>query len=496
MPHETFTLAVLADILSGKLSAPLCGGTAVGIPFTDSKRGAEGGLFVALCGVKADGHDFIEDAFSHGAAAAVVSSSEKLGGRPGIIVGDTRAAMSRLSAYYAGEPTDTLRVAGITGTNGKTTIHWLMGHALERLGEPALRLGTLGFAAPGIVDTTMLTTPDPLVLHKCLRKGLEAGARAAVMEVSSHALVQRRADDVQFDVGIFTNLTRDHLDYHGTMEEYYRAKRRLFELIANGRKTAKAAVINIDDEYGRRLFGECEDMGLHCRSYGRHPSAMLRIENFRQDFRGSAFALHIGGRTFEVASPFIGLHNAHNIAAAAGGCIALGYAPVNVLKALCTVPPVPGRLEPVGTEEMGVYVDYAHTPDALINVLSTLRELVKGTLWVVFGCGGDRDRGKRPEMASAAEQYADHVVVTSDNPRTEDPRAIIEDILSKGARPEIVEPDRRKAIRGALTAARPGDVVLIAGKGHEDYQIIGTQKLHFSDQEEVREFLRGRGGEQ
>lgn len=482
-----FTLKALAEAAAGECTPAAAGLTEITAIVSDSRKASAGALFAAVTGTKLDGNRYLEDAFSRGAAAALTHDRAALAGRPGIIVKDARIALSRLASFFAGNPSAALKVVGITGTNGKTTIHWQLYHAFQRLGMPAMRIGTLGFEGPGLKDDASMTTPDPLLLQEYLRKGLDAGAAAAAMEVSSHALAQHRADDVLFDAAIFTNLTRDHLDYHETMEAYYAAKKRLFELMAAQPKAAKSAVINIDDEYGRRLRGELQHLGP--LSYGASDDADLRPMKFEQSYSGSRYLLSYGGLSLPVGSRLIGWHNAMNTTAAVGALLGLGFPAAEAVAAVNEAPPVPGRLEPVGNEELGVFVDYAHTPDALENVLRTLQALEPKNLWVVFGCGGDRDRGKRPQMARIAAQYANKVVVTSDNPRTEDPDRIIADILSEGVKPAIVDADRRQAIAKALAGAGAGDVVLIAGKGHEDYQIIGHEKFHFSDQEEVRKIL-------
>lgn len=486
-----YSLQQLAEFVGGSVvntvgDAIECRGVAL-----SSRLLKAGDVFVAIAGYETDGHRYIPQAFEAGAVAAVVTKPESLAEAryPGIVVADSRLAVSKLAALFVGEPSKKLQTFAVTGTNGKTTIHWLLYHALNLLGTPAARLGTIGFEAPGISRGDTLTTPDPVQLHRLLREGVDAGAKAVTLELSSHALHQARAHDLDVDVAIFTNLTRDHLDYHGTMEEYFKAKAIVFDLVTMSSKSAKGAVINADDEYGKRYIEYARGLGLNVITYGMGEGATVRFTGLEQDLQGSSVDITIAGATQRVRYPAIGLHNAYNFAAVVGALIACGYETARVLAAASQVTPVPGRLEPVGNERIGIYVDYAHTPDALENVLRTMREVTKHTVWVVFGCGGDRDRGKRPIMAEVAARLADKVIVTSDNPRTEDPQAIINDILGGGAAVYKSIVDRREAIRTAVQEAQPGDVVLIAGKGHEDYQILGKEKVHFSDQEEARKAL-------
>jgi len=317
------------------------------------------------------------------------------------------------------------------------------------------------------------------------------GAKNSVLETSSHALDQARVEDVEFDVGVFSNLTRDHLDYHKTFERYFEAKRHLFELLAKSRKTTKGAVINADDEYGQKLIAELPSLGLQDWSFGSFERATLRIEAIEEGVERMVIVVDDtrAGERVSIAAPFIGRHNAENLVAAYGVCRALGYTPSAIIPAFAEIPQVPGRLERVGEAGPRVFVDYAHTPDALLRALEAVRPTTQGDLWVVFGCGGDRDRGKRPEMASIASEYADQVVITSDNPRTESPSSIINDILAGATTPRIVEVDRRTAIGEAISNASNDDTIVIAGKGHEDYQIIGSEKIYFSDQAVAQEFL-------
>jgi UDP-N-acetylmuramoyl-L-alanyl-D-glutamate--2,6-diaminopimelate ligase len=465
-----------------------------------------GAIFVAVPGNAVDGHAFVDDAFARGAVAAVVQDPTVLQGRPGIVVAHSRSALSRLAALFAGDPSHRMKVIGITGTNGKTTTNWIIYHMLNALGERALRIGTLGWEwSGGAAVEGALTSPDPISLHRVLQEARQAGVTAAVMETSSHALDQARVEDVEFDVGVFTNLTRDHLDYHGTFERYFAAKSHLFHLLGHGTKRTKAAVINADDPYGERMLTEARQRGLVDWSFGSDTSAAVAIRAVNEVESGMAIDLLVRAprdgaspgegelkKELRMLAPFTGRHNAENVVAAFTALCALGYEPERVVKAAQLVPQVPGRLERVGEGSVRVFVDYAHTPDALERAIAALRPSTAGRLWVVFGCGGDRDRGKRPEMARVAATGADRVVVTSDNPRTEEPLAIIADVLSSGVTPHYVEQDRRHAITTAVHSAEAGDTVLIAGKGHETYQILGSERVYFSDQEEAARALSSR----
>lgn len=455
---------------------------------------SQGALFVAVRGFAADGHTFIADALKSGAVAAVVEDRASLGSLPGIVVPNTRIALSRLASLFHGEPSKILHTVGITGTNGKTTTNWIIYHVLNTIGGGCQRIGTLGSECMGRdTQSGSLTSPDPMSLHRMMESAVSMGAQSCVVEASSHALDQARVEDLQFDVGVFTNLTRDHLDYHKTFENYFAAKRHLFDLVAGSAKATKGAVINRDDEYGRRLIAELPALGLRDWSFGAHAESTVRITGVEETAQGMVIRLHdkVAGAAITINAPFIGRHNAENVVAAYGACRALGYSPDVIREALAEVAQVPGRLERVGEGGPRVFVDYAHTPDALMRAIQAVRHTTKGALWVVFGCGGDRDKGKRPEMGSIASTHADRVVVTSDNPRSEDPEAILKDILVGTTNAHIVEIDRKRAIQRAIAEAGALDTVLIAGKGHEDYQIIGKETFYFSDQAVARECLEG-----
>lgn len=457
----------------------------------DSRAVGPHGLFVAIRGGQADGHLFIDKAVQNGAIAIVCEAmpAEVRLRFPGIAlvhVTDSRAALAELAAAFYGDPSRHLRLVGVTGTNGKTTTAFLLHRLLAHLGGPAGLVGTIEWRFGGAPVPATHTTPDALTLQRMMSQMVEAGCTSCAMEVSSHALAQERARALDFDVALFTNLTRDHLDYHPTFADYLRAKKKLFD----GLKPTATALYNADDPAGPRMVA---DTAARVRSYGRGPGADIRIEVVENAVTG--LHLRLDGR--ERAFRLVGLFNAYNLAAAYGAGLALGYAPDDVLDVLAGAPPVPGRFEQIVFEDgTTVVVDYAHTPDALENVLKTVRETkpAQAALWCVFGCGGDRDPGKRRVMGAVAERYADRVIVTSDNPRTEDPEAILNDIRRGMDRPDRAFwiADRREAIATAARHALAGDVVLIAGKGHETYQIVGTEKRDFDDRAEARQFFSKR----
>ena len=451
-------------------------------------------IFVAVKGSRFDGHDFLAKAKDKGAAAFVVSEKNKAADLPVIVVDSTRKALSSLASLFYQNPSSKMGLIGVTGTNGKTTVNWMIYHLLLGLCSAAFRIGTLGFAAAKSKQKVLsiegnLTTPDALNLQKNLADCLSSQINYGVIELSSHALDQYRVEDLELDVAVYTNLSRDHLDYHQGMREYFAAKARILDLLEKSTKKKKTAVINIDCEYGKILLQNASKLGLDSLTFGKDKHAFVCICSFEESLSGSVIEFSIGGEQVKIRSPFIGYHNAQNMAAAIASMLALGFKLDGMREILAAIEQVPGRLQSVGNDRLGIFVDYAHTPDALKNVLLALRPLAKGNLWLVIGCGGDRDRGKRPEMAGIGRQFADRLVITSDNPRTEDPEAIIKDMLSEGVQADICEPDRRKAIEGAIRSAALRDIILIAGKGHEDYQIIGTEKRHFSDVEEVKRVL-------
>jgi UDP-N-acetylmuramoyl-L-alanyl-D-glutamate--2,6-diaminopimelate ligase len=455
----------------------------------DSRQAQPGSLFFAVPGHVSDGHAFAPFAVQAGATAVVVERPLEL--EPFVvqaIVSDVRAAMAHAAVRFYDDPTAEMSLVGITGTNGKTTSAFLVRHILERSGVQTGLLGTVKRVVGGAEEPVERTTPEAIELQQVFRRMADAGDRACAMEVSSHALALRRADGIRFKVAAFTNLTQDHLDFHADMEDYFLAKRRLFEA---GR--AEHAVVNRDDPYGDKLATEFDAFTFSAAGDER---ADLRALEVSFDAAGSRFrCLGPDGAVADVALPLPGRFNVENALCAIASVLPLGVALEDAAAALAGAARVPGRFEPVEEgQPFAVLVDYAHTPDSLENVLASARQITEGRLICVFGCGGDRDREKRPLMGAIAARASDLAVVTSDNPRSEDPLAIVAEIRAgmAGGGAEIeVEPERREAIRLALAAARGGDTVVIAGKGHEQGQEFeGGRKIPFDDREVAREELR------
>jgi UDP-N-acetylmuramoyl-L-alanyl-D-glutamate--2,6-diaminopimelate ligase len=467
----------------------------------DSREVVPGTLFFALPGSARDGHDFAAEAARRGAVAVVAERKVDCAPALLLLAPSARRAMSVAAANFHGRPGDALLLAGVTGTNGKTTVTYLVEACARAAGVPAGVMGTVTHRFPGVVRSAGHTTPESTTIQSLLAEMRDAGAKLAVMEVSSHALAQDRVSGMRFAVAAFTNLTRDHLDYHGDMESYFAAKRRLFSehLVQGG-----TAVVNAHDPWGARLADQLGP-GRRVWRYGTRAEDALRPLALQTGLDGIEARLATPAGELSLRSPLVGAHNVENLLCAAGVALALGLPLDAIARGLAASPGAPGRLERIAARGVNVFVDYAHTDDALSHTLDALRALSPRRLLCVFGCGGDRDHGKRPLMALAAGRRADLVVVTSDNPRTEDPDAIIAEILPgladaatpridraralRGERGFLVEPDRRAAIRLAIEAAAEGDAVLVAGKGHEDYQIVGTERRHFDDREEARAAL-------
>lgn len=453
---------------------------------TDSRTVTPGALFVALHGARHDGHDFVSRALANGAAAVVVNRAA--GGLPErgtvVAVADTYRALSAIAAAFYGDPSRSLCVAGITGTNGKTTTAQMVRAILDAAAIPCGTIGTVGAEFGERQWPLAHTTPFPPELQGLLASMRESGASAVAMEVSSHALALDRVEDVTFRVAALTNVTRDHLDFHHTMEAYAQAKRRLFSM-------APIAVLNLDDPYGARWAQELANDGVATIGYGWREDAALSPRDLAISARGSRFT--IDGHPFAVRLP--GRFNVENALAAIATARALGVDDERSARGLARLERVPGRMERLHDGGIEVVVDYAHTPDALARVLRALRETASGKVALVFGCGGDRDRGKRPDMGAVAARYADPVYVTSDNPRGEDPAQIAREIRTGmvGSRC-VVELDRQRAIECAIVGAQPGDVVLVAGKGHETYQILGDRVVEFDDVAVARRALQLRVG--
>jgi UDP-N-acetylmuramoyl-L-alanyl-D-glutamate--2,6-diaminopimelate ligase len=463
----------------------------------DSRRVKPGYVFVAMRGETSDGNKFIDRAIAAG-AVAVVTDSETEAARPGVAwarVPHGRRALARVSANFYKRPAERLAITGVTGTNGKSTTTFLLESILQAAGRKNLLVGTIEYHVAGKVLPAPHTTPESLELNQMLAEGLGQGATEAVMEVSSHALTQQRVFAIPFDVAIFSNLTRDHLDYHRTMEEYFDAKRILFE--GCGTEAPRVSVINTDDEYGVRLASISKRAGSKMLSYG-WTAGDFHTENVEITSRGTRFDMATPDGPIPIFSPLLGKVNVYNILAAAGAAFARDCSRKEISAGVAALMRVPGRFERVDCgQPFTVVVDYAHTDDALRNLTALAHEFVtqagqKGRVITVFGCGGDRDRAKRPLMGEAAGKGSDFAVLTSDNPRSEDPLAIMNDAvvgLQRSGSKYVLEPDRRAAIGVAIGEARPGDIVLIAGKGHEKVQISRTGSIPFDDVEVAREVL-------
>ncbi len=468
----------LRQLIDGLAGARLIGSADVAVRGVrdDSRAVERGDVFVAVKGLRSDGHAFVTSAIERGAAAVVVEREQAGLKIPQVIVPSGARALGPLVARSLGDPAKAMTLVGITGTNGKTTTTYLVESILAAAGHKPGVIGTVDLRWGGKNVPASYTTPTPQILHGTLAKMRDAGCTHVVMEATSIAIAQERLSGMRFAVAAFSNLTQDHLDIHGTMDAYRDAKRRLFTELLDG-----TAVVNIDDPYGA---GMAEGVTKTLR-VGK--GGDIRVVAEESTVRGIRATVHTPSGDVEVESkPLVGHYNVANIALAVGIAEALGIAHAAIAKGVAALAGVPGRVERVpNAAELDIVVDYAHTPDALRNLLSALRPLTKRRLICVFGCGGDRDPTKRPKMGAAVAELADLAVVTSDNPRTEDPRAIVEQILPAVPRPFFVDVDRRTAIRAAIAEATPGDIVAIAGQGHEDYQILGTTKIHFDDREEA-----------
>lgn len=449
----------------------------------DSRQAAPGIVFVCITGEERDGHDFAAAAANAGAAVIVAERPLDLG-IPVVVYENTKLALATIASRFYGEPEKRLKLVGITGTNGKTTVSYLIKKILETAGKTVGVIGTneiiVGEKDVGIKSSTP-TTPNSLELRKIFAKMLEMGAEYVVMEVSSHALELHRVAGLRYDAGVFTNLTRDHLDYHKTMENYFLAKKKLFDICAAG-------VINCDDEYGARLLN---NIPCHAVSVGRG-GADIVAENIEIDAAGVRFSAVYEGKSYPISLAISGMFSVYNALCAFGAAVSLGIAPELAAEGLCAASGVKGRLERVPTDtDYSVIIDYAHTPDGLENVLNAVNAFKKGRCIAVFGCGGDRDATKRPIMGEIGTRLADIAVITSDNPRTEDPEKIIEDIVAgvKSGEYKVIV-NRREAIAYAMSVAKKDDIILLAGKGQETYQIIGREKTHFDEREVVKELLK------
>ncbi len=470
---------------------------------TNSHACQLGDLFIGMPGTRVDGGEFWQSAIASGAIAALISpqaaakhppvSQGEQGESPCLITAeDMTTACAQAAVAFYGYPAQQLKLIGVTGTNGKTTTTHLIEYLLAHAQQPTALFGTLYTRWPGFQQTAMYTTPFAVELQQQLASAVAAGCQLGVMEVSSHALAQGRVMGCSFEVAVFTNLTQDHLDFHRDMDDYFAAKALLF----NRDYLQGRAVINADDSYGRRLIGQLPSDRIWSYSV-QQESADLWTSDLNYEPTGVSGRLHTPVGELPFRLPLVGQYNLSNMLAALGAVLHLGLDLESVVKALPDFAGVPGRMERVQIkpeQDISVIVDYAHTPDSLENLLKAARPFIPGKMICVFGCGGDRDRTKRPKMGKIAAELADLAVVTSDNPRTEDPERILQDVLE--GIPSSVEPivigDRAIAIRTAILQAQPGDGVLIAGKGHEDYQILGTEKIHFDDREQARDALQER----
>jgi UDP-N-acetylmuramoyl-L-alanyl-D-glutamate--2,6-diaminopimelate ligase len=453
----------------------------------DSRQAEPGSLFIAVRGFRHDGHDYAAQAVANGAVALLVERFLTDLAVPQVVVADSRTAMGLVGAVFYGQPAQKLKVIGVTGTNGKTTTTYMIRSILEQAGHTVGLIGTIETVVGKSSSVSERTTPESLDLQRVLAKMVEEKCTYAVMEVSSHALELKRTAGMHFHSGVFTNLTQDHLDFHQTAVEYFQSKARLFKQLTG------FGVINLDDPHGRAMAAEC---AAPIVGYGVEQMAQVRAKDIAVNPQGAVYTLCSPWGNTSLELRLTGTFNVYNSLAAAAVCLGEGIDLETVRRGLACLPGVPGRLELVDVgQPFTVIVDYAHTPDGLENVLRTARGITAGRLVVVFGAGGDRDRTKRPVMGEIAAKLADQVIVTSDNPRGEDPAAICSAIVEgvqriPGPVDLVVEPDRRRAIRLAVASARPQDTVLIAGKGHETYQEIQGIRHHFDDREEARQALK------
>lgn len=462
----------------------------------DSRRVEPNDCFVAIRGTETDGHRFVQSAISRRARVIVLENEAVLpdslsmhAGVVKVVVPDSRKALAVMSANYFGHPSRRLTMVGVTGTNGKTTTTHIVKSILEAAGQRVGLIGTIEYKVGETVLPATHTTPESLELNELLAQMIQSGCTCISMEVSSHALHQSRAYGLEYDVAVFTNLTQDHLDYHGTMDDYFRAKQLLFEGLAHD----ACAVTNLDDEWGSKM---AIPRGTPRLTFGITEPADVRATEVQLSMEGTSFTASFKNRRTAISSTLVGRFNVYNILAAFTAGLALEIPPDTIAKGIADVASIRGRFERIASPKgWTAIIDYAHTPDALDKCLRTIHDVLptrnRGKVITVFGAGGDRDRSKRPLMGKIASTLSDLSIVTSDNPRTEDPQRIIDDIvrgIASGAN-AIQVPDRREAIVTALQSAGEGDVVLIAGKGHEDYQVIGTTRRHFSDREVVEELI-------
>ncbi|MGI6711640.1 MAG: UDP-N-acetylmuramoyl-L-alanyl-D-glutamate--2,6-diaminopimelate ligase [Bacillota bacterium] len=463
----------------------------------DSRKVEPGNLFVCISGLKQDGHDFIPQALKKGAGALMVQRRIKTIDLkvPQIVVTDTRRSLADLSSLWYNFPDKQLRVVGVTGTNGKTTTTHLIKGLLETQGSAVGLIGTIHNMVGGDILTASHTTPESLELNMLLSEMVKMKSKAVVMEVSSHALKQHRVASCEFDIAVFTNLTQDHLDYHSSWEDYLNSKQMLFSNLHLGKKDGpKYAVINADDKMAPEFIRTAK---VPVWTYGIKEQAVVKADDIKISARQTEFNIRCTQGKYHIKAPLIGMFNVYNLLAAITVALAEGITLPTIADFISSAPQVPGRFELIDMgQPFAVIVDYAHTPDGLKNILATAREITQGRVITVFGCGGDRDRGKRPMMGEISGKYSDFTIITSDNPRSENPDEIIAEIeqgMRKISPKYLIIEERRKAIQEAILKADPGDIVVIAGKGHETYQLVKGETLHFDDREEARDALNKLG---
>ena len=482
----------------------VCGSLGVsvsGIEY-DSRKVTKGSLFVAVKGFASDGHDYVAKAVQSGASAVIVDAFRaKDFNIPGVTViaaADSRLALSYAAASFYGHPSKRVKLIGVTGTNGKTSTTYMIESILKAAGHVPGVIGTVNYRWKDRVIDAPNTTPESADLQRIFFEMAEDGVDTVVMEVSSHGLELGRVDDLSFNGGIFTNLTRDHLDFHKDFEHYFAAKRKLFSLIEQSGRDRRFAAVNADDEYGRRILADAKNSGYPFAGYGYAENAEYRViaDSVKNTIHGVSYSLAHGKELFDVKLSLAGNFHVYNSLCAFVACHMLGIDDGSILSGLKSLESVAGRFDVIRSQlGFSVVVDYAHTNDALEKLLLSAKGLSPRKLIALFGCGGDRDKTKRPLMGEAACSLADHAIITSDNPRTEDPHAIINDILAGVKKYEgkyEVEPDREKAIARAIESAGEGDLVVLAGKGHENYQILGKTKIHFDDHEIARKYIAKR----
>lgn len=461
---------------------------------SDTRKVEENSIFVAIKGYTVDGHEFIPEAIRKGAKAIVVQEEiDDIQGVTIVRVNNTNRALAILADKFYGSPSSSMKVIGVTGTNGKTTVTHMIEAIFRDQKDRTGLIGTMYRRIGEKTYPTANTTPDILTLQKTFAEMKKENVKAAAIEVSSIALIQGRVWGIDVDTAVFTNFTQDHLDYHKTMAEYAHAKSLLFAQLGNTYGNDKTAVINIDDEMGKNF---AQDTSTQVLTYGIENDAMIKASNVNIHSQGTDFDLKVFEDEYHLHVKTVGMFNVYNLLAAFGAAYANGVSVHAIIESLEKFPGVKGRLQLISSDcGISAIVDYSHTPDGLLNALETINEFASGDVYCVVGCGGDRDATKRPKMAQIAVEYSNHPIFTSDNPRTEDPEKILDQMLSGVPEKNVpVYLDRREAIQAAVNAANPGDIILIAGKGHEDYQIIGHTKHHFDDSEEATKALDSREG--